>query len=223
MNGLISLENFAVVPVDREILALNTYSERYGITLLPEEAREISEIRQKSLADNERIEVGVGAVAEIIRRFCRSRYVNRENYAYVIGEVTDLFYYIKTDTDDKITDRELADLLYVAFEQRCRGSVELLESREAEILIRKVNAGKNYEKWFGERDRVDDESRVTDKNTRRSEDGSVEEYLDLNTDSGSMDEDDEIHWHVDDLETENGHWHITETGEVEYHDGNDGE
>ena len=77
MNGLISLENFAVVPVDREILALNTYSERYGITLLPEEAREISEIRQKSLADNERIEVGVGAVAEIIRRFCRSRRTRR--------------------------------------------------------------------------------------------------------------------------------------------------
>ena len=91
VNGLITLENFAVVPVDREILALNDYSEKYGITLLPEEAREISEIRQKSLADNERIEFGLGAVAEIIRRFCRSRYVTRDNYAYIIGEVTDLF------------------------------------------------------------------------------------------------------------------------------------
>ena len=27
VNGLITLENFAVVPVDREILALNDYSE----------------------------------------------------------------------------------------------------------------------------------------------------------------------------------------------------
>lgn len=218
MNGLISLENFAVVPVDKEILALNTYSENYGIALLPEEAREISEIRSKSLTDNERIEVGVGAVAEIIRRFCRSRYVTRENYAYIIGEVTDLFYYIKTDTDDRITDRELADLLYVAFEQRCRGSVDLLESREAEIIIRKVNAGENYEKWFGSRDRIDDESRVTDKNTRRNEDGSVEPYL---NDEITSEEDDGIHWRMDDIQPENSNWNYREDREVEYHD--DGE
>lgn len=219
VNGLITLENFAVVPVDREILALNDYSEKYGITLLPEEAREISEIRQKSLADNERIEFGLGAVAEIIRRFCRSRYVTRDNYAYIIGEVTDLFYYIKTDTDDRITDRELADMLYIAFEQRCRGSVEILESREAEIIIRKVNAGENYEKWFGARDRTDDESRVSDENARRNEDGSVDGYLE---DEDGTDEDG-IRWRVDDMQAENDHWHITETGEITYHDGHDGE
>ncbi len=219
VNGLITLENFAVVPVEGEILALNSYSEKYGITLLPEEAREISEIRQKSLADNERIEFGLGAVGEIVRRFCRSHYVNRENYAYIIGEVTELFYYIKTDTDDKITDRELADMLYVAFEQRCRGSIEILESREAEIIIRKVNAGKNYEKWFGERDRADDESRVTDENARRNEEGIVDGYLE---DEDGTDEDG-IHWRVDDIQTEDGHCHITETEEVTYHDGNDGE
>ncbi len=110
-------------------------------------------------------------------------------------------------------------MLYIAFEQRCRGSVEILESREAEIIIRKVNAGENYEKWFGARDRTDDESRVSDENARRNEDGSVDGYLE---DEDGTDEEG-IRWRVDDIQAENGHWHITETGEVMYHDGHDGE
>ena len=94
-----------------------------------------------------------------------------------------------------------------------------VESREAEIIIRRINAGENYEKWFGERDRTDDESRVSDENARRNEDGSVDGYLE---DEDGTDEDG-IHWRVDDMQAENDHWHITETGEITYHDGHDGE
>jgi len=176
MNALITLENFALQPVDDKILALNDVSREYGLVLTAEDAKELSEIRERSLKDNERLEIGLGAMEGIIRRFSKSSFINQENYAYVIAEVTDLFYYIKTETDDKVSDNELLDELYLRFEQRCRGSVDLLLSREGEILIRKINAGENYEKWFGASDNVDT-SRDTDVNARRDDSGVVMPYL----------------------------------------------
>ena len=176
MNALITLENFALQPVDDKILALNEVSREYGLVLTAEDAKELSEIRERSLKDNERLEIGLGAMDGIIRRFSRSSFINQENYAYVIAEVTDLFYYIKTETDDRISDNELLDELYLRFEQRCRGSVDLLLGREGEILIRKINAGENYEKWFGASDSVDT-SRDTDVNARRDDSGVVMPYL----------------------------------------------
>lgn len=176
MNALITLENFALQPVDDKILALNEVSREYGLVLTAEDAKELSEIRERSLKDNERLEIGLGAMDGIIRRFSRSSFINQENYAYVIAEVTDLFYYIKTETDDKVSDNELLDELYLRFEQRCRGSVDLLLGREGEILIRKINAGENYEKWFGASDSVDT-SRDTDINARRDDSGVVMPYL----------------------------------------------
>jgi len=176
MNKLIVLENFAVQPVEREILALNEISKEYGIALDAEEARELSETRARTIAENERIEIGVGAVEGIIRRFCRSSYINRENYAYVLNEITELFYYIKTETDDKISDNALLDELFVRFEQRCRGSVDTLIGREAEIMIRKVNAGENYRSWFGESD-AEDVSRDTALQARRDDSGKIIPFL----------------------------------------------
>lgn len=181
MNALIKLSDFALQslalqPMDDKILALNDVSREHGLMLTPEDAKELSEVRARSLKDNERLEIGLGAMEGVIRRFSQSAFINQENYAYVIAEVTDLFYYIKTETDDKINDNELLDELYLRFEQRCRGSVDLLMSREGEILIRKINAGENYEKWYGTVDRVD-ATRDTDVNARRDEDGSVMPYL----------------------------------------------
>ncbi len=176
MNALISLESFALQPMDDKILALNTVSQEFGLTLTPEEAKDLSEVRARSLKDNERLEIGLGAMEGVIRRFSRSAFVDKQNYAWIIAEVTDLFYYIKTETDDKISDNDLLDELFLRFEQRCRGSVDLLISREGELLIRKINAGDNYEKWFGDTDTVD-ATRDTDVNARRDDTGVVMPYL----------------------------------------------
>ncbi len=176
MNALISLESFALQPMDDKILALNTVSQEFGLTLTPEEAKDLSEVRARSLKDNERLEIGLGAMEGVIRRFSRSAFVDKQNYAWIIAEVTDLFYYIKTETDDKISDNDLLDELFLRFEQRCRGSVDLLISREGELLIRKINAGDNYERWFGDTDTVD-ATRDTDVNARRDDTGVVMPYL----------------------------------------------
>lgn len=155
MNGLISFENISLRPVSGEILALNEISQNYGLVLSEEDAKELSEMRNKAIVENERVEIGVGAVTDIIKRFCTSRYITEENYAYVLSEVTYLFYYIKTETDDKISDADLIEELFSRFELYCRGSIDVLESREAERIIRKINSGENYVKWYSDRDELD--------------------------------------------------------------------
>ena len=159
MNGLISIDNLSLRPISDELLALNEVSREYGLTLTAEEARELSETRKTALVENERIEAGVGAVPAILKKFCTSRYVNKDNYTYVLNEVTYLFYYIKTETDDKIGDEALIDELFERFELYCRGSIDVLEGREAERIIRKVNAGRHYAEWYGDRDELDGDPR----------------------------------------------------------------
>lgn len=163
MNGLISFENLALQPVFREILDLNAVSGEYGLTLSQEEARELSDTRNRSLTENDRIEIGVGAVGKLIRRFCKSHYVTQENYPYLLNELTDLFYYIKTDTDDKITDDDLVEELFRRFELRCNGSIDTLVSVEGERIIRMVNSGDNYYDWYADRDELDADMREADR------------------------------------------------------------
>lgn len=158
MNGLISFEHIALQPVSREILDLNTVSQNYGLILSEEEARELSDTRNTALTENERIETGVGAVAKIIKRFCTSHYVTQENYPQILNEVTALFYYIKTDTADKISDNDLIDELFKRFELRCHGSVDTLVSVEGERIIRMVNSGDHYYEWYADRDELDYDS-----------------------------------------------------------------
>ena len=155
MDGLISLENISVRPIEKELLELNEVSEKYGLVLSEDDARSLSAMRNRSITENERVEIGSGAVGEIVKKFCTSRYVTNENYAYILEEVTYLFYFIKTETDDKISDGALIDELFGRFELECRGDIDTLESREAERIIRKVNSGDNYRKWFTERDELD--------------------------------------------------------------------
>lgn len=160
MNGLISIKNISLQPVSREILTLNTVSSEYGLVLTEKEAVELSDTRNKALSETDRLEMGFGAVEKIIKRFCTSHYINKEDYSYVLNEITYLFYYIKTETDDKISDDDLISELFTRFEISCQGSVDTLESREVERIIRKVNSGDHYYEWFADRDELDYDSKT---------------------------------------------------------------
>ncbi len=160
MNELISLENIALSPITENLLSLNEFSRKYGLTLTAKEAKELSDTRNKAVSENERIEIGSGAVPDIVKRFCTSHYVSSENYTYILNEVTYLFYYIKTETDDKISDSDLIDELFKRFELQCRGSIDMLQTREVGKIIRMVNSGEKYFEWYKDRDELDYDSKT---------------------------------------------------------------
>lgn len=134
-NELKQLENAAVY---RDLIASNDKSVEYGLTLSECDARELIEVRSRSLRDTERIELGSGALICIIDRFCTSTYLNSQNYSETVGELLEIFYYYKTESRDRISDTDLIDAMYSFFEGPCHGSTELLAGRDLDTLLKYI-------------------------------------------------------------------------------------
>lgn len=175
MNGLISLDSFSVVPVEKELMELNEYTAQYGLTLTAEEAHELSETRERGLSENERLEIGSGITPKIVKTFAASRYMSKDIYAYILNEMTYYFYFIKTETDDKVSDDVLLAEMFERFELFCRGNMDTFEGREVERIIRKFNSGEHYYEWYKDRDELD----YTAENGSREANAEFEETDEL--------------------------------------------
>lgn len=129
--GLIGLnDEFLQNYCKNEILESNKLTEQYGLTLNEAQAIELSKTHSSALKQNGRIEFGGGVVQKIIKEFCDSPYITKYNYADVLNELTDMFYYYKNETLDLISDDELICFMAKSFNGSCQGSCELLASRE---------------------------------------------------------------------------------------------
>ena len=121
------------------ILRLNATLESRGLALTPDEARELAETRQKSLTANSRVELGLGAVEKLILKFSASGYAARESWTELLNLALELFYFVKTETRDGVSDVSLIDFMSDSFEKN-GGSPELL-AESCERLITRLNCG----------------------------------------------------------------------------------
>ena len=144
--------NFMLIPLAAtnklavaEIIKCNEITSRFGLMLSPTEAQELVDTRSKALSSNGRIEFAGGIINKLIMRFCDSPFLSKYNYADTLNDLVETFYYFKNETLDELDDDEL--LLYMKdfFDQNCRGSMELLQNRELEILARNIRYGINDE------------------------------------------------------------------------------
>ncbi len=133
-----------------EVVACNAFTDRYGLTLTPEQATELVSTRALSLQQTGRVEFGGGIISAIIREFCDSPYLNRQNYAEIVHNLIDLFYTFKNETMDILSDEELLRFMHQAFDGCCQGSLELLAGRELERLAKTVRAGMDCEPVYDE-------------------------------------------------------------------------
>ena len=122
------------------IAALNLFTGARGLTLTERDAREIAETRQKALRENERVELGVGAVEKLILVFSQSAYTEPRDWAELCNTLVECFYFIKTETHDTVHDNELIRAMLDEFEGHCEGSIAMFESR-MEMLARKLCGG----------------------------------------------------------------------------------
>ena len=72
------------------------------------------------------MEFGEGAAARLVRALCASPYVDRETWAGTLYEMTALFYALKSETHDRITDGELIDAMARVFDGRAHGATQVL-------------------------------------------------------------------------------------------------
>ncbi len=126
-NMLVSAQNQYIA---QKLVALNGITSEHGITLSQADCKGIAQFRSEALAENERIEIGVGAVKRIIEEFCDSGYVNQQNFRSVVEALLECFYTIKTETNDTVSDDEVMEFLKYLFETEAGGDIEKLYTSE---------------------------------------------------------------------------------------------
>ena len=124
-----------------QILECNKDTAEYQLTLSREEAILLIDTRREALKATQRIEIGGGTIYKLIECFKDSPYLIQDNYAAVMSELIDTFYYFKNETLDEISDDELIACMKELFDEKCGGSIELLQGRELESIAHHIRFG----------------------------------------------------------------------------------
>lgn len=135
-----------------ELLEMNQKTQAFGLTLTPAQIQQMITARNKVLRDYGRVELGFEVTKQLMELFCASPYINKENYATALHELHEIFYYLRNETEDKIGDAKLIDLMKDYFDNECAGSLELLKSTLEEFAEQFRRGALHSESLFGEDD-----------------------------------------------------------------------
>lgn len=140
MSGLINITDFYALQrlkndeLFSEVVALNEVSAEYGLTLTESQIIDLMETRGNALHENNRIEIGLGAVKKIIENFCSSSFINNDNYSETLNELVEMFYYYKTESHDSISDNDLINMMFDHFENKYFGSIKMMQSKDFNFI-----------------------------------------------------------------------------------------
>ncbi|MEN8905887.1 MAG: DUF6323 family protein [Clostridiales bacterium] len=121
-----SMNNLLIDSQISDLIKINQYSIKYNLTLSKKDITEIINERNRVLKVYERIDFETEVIEKIINHFYDSPYILQENYTQIINEIIELFYIIKNETNDKLGDDELINLMENYFNNTCHGSLEFL-------------------------------------------------------------------------------------------------
>lgn len=124
-----------------KILACNEELRKHGLVLTEQQALELTQTRTNALKESKRIELNGSIVDKLILAFCNSPYINKDTYEDTFHELINLFYDLKNNTWDTLSDDDVIEFMKNAFNNRCHGSLELL-SGEALRLSEHIHCGK---------------------------------------------------------------------------------
>lgn len=124
-----------------KILACNEETGKYGLVLTGQQALALARTRTNVLKENRRIELSGGIVDKLVLAFCSSPYIDKDTYEDTLHELISLFYDLKNNTWDTVSDDDMIEFMKNAFNDRCHGSLELL-SGEALRLSGHIHLGK---------------------------------------------------------------------------------
>lgn len=112
-----------------ELLELNGKTKEYGLVLTAQDVELMMAARSQVLYSYGRVELSIEVTKELIRGFSSSSFIQQENYADTLNELHEIFYYLKNETEDRISDMKLLHRMKEVFEEDCEGSLDLLKTR----------------------------------------------------------------------------------------------
>lgn len=120
------------------VVGLNQKTEKFGLALTEEEARQLVLICREKLKEQQRVEFGEGILPKLIWTFCDSPYIDQNTYIKTISRLQEIFYFYKNESMDEFTDDELLEYMKKAFDGECNGSLEYLEETVLEDFARNI-------------------------------------------------------------------------------------
>lgn len=111
-----------------ELLQLNEETKNYGLELTLEDVKQVINTRNKVLKSYGRVELSFDVTKRLIETFSTSAFVNEKNYVNILNDLQESFYYMKNETEDKLSDEKIIKFMKEKFENYCEGSIDLLNS-----------------------------------------------------------------------------------------------
>ena len=162
-GGIIKTEGLLAQISERkmaeQIMELAPYAARNGLALTEDMAAQIASARRQILKRTGRVEINGDASARLVRAFIGSRSWSQDDFSYVIGEMMEIFHWIRNEIRSALTDDDLISELLEVFDYTCNGDVELMQSKGVEKILRRLNLGdegiweeyedKGRERWIG--------------------------------------------------------------------------
>ena len=137
INNLISVGEHRI----ETLTECNTVTGQFGLSLTEQQFRVLQKRQQEAIMASGRVEFGCGALRSLVEAFCDSPYISQYNYEETMAELLDMFYYFKTESEDRLSDDELIQFMQRHFDTTCQGSLEYLSGTTLEDLCRYTRGG----------------------------------------------------------------------------------
>ena len=111
------LNNNNLIAIKNQILEINDKSVDYGLVLSPKDVEEVIKSRKDSLKTYGRIDLNMDITEKIMEILYTSQYTDKDDYLELINDLQDIFYYLKNETLDEISDNEILDKISELYEK----------------------------------------------------------------------------------------------------------
>ena len=114
-------------PVPRvEGAMLNEKTAPFGLSLSPAQIAVLQKQEGQALSRTGRVCFGKSILPRLAAAFAGSPHIQARDWADTLGELTDLFYTLKRETEDTLSDDELIGRMARTFDGPAQGSTLLL-------------------------------------------------------------------------------------------------
>ena len=155
MNDLTEIMRLNLRATETALRSLNDAASQYGLRLSDAQIAALAAARGEALARTGRVELGEGILPKLAYAFMDSPYIQRGDYAETLGALQELFYQLKNECEDGLTDDELVEAMQTIYNRKAHGSLEYLENLSVEHLYRALRSSAPDEEEEEEDDWVD--------------------------------------------------------------------
>ena len=145
MDELMLFGALSAQRTEAALLRGNAVTERFGLTLTPEQCGRLLERRASALRETERIELGEGILPKLAVALCDSPCVGPENWEETLGGLTELFYHFKGACGERLGDDELLAALVRLYNGWAGGCADRIADLDGRAMLRFARTGRVWQ------------------------------------------------------------------------------